>query len=153
MGFLPAATKLGQGNVFTGVCDSVHKGVGVCLSACWDTTPPPQEQTPRSRHPPPKKQTPPKTPPKKQNPPGAEPPPKKQTPPQEAGSGIRSMSGRYASYWNAFLLSMLLVCGLVPIKINGPFTLYVSFRICFFTDRIQCDPSCSVVVAITLCEH
>ena len=27
---LPAATKLGQGNVFTGVCDSVHRG-GVCL--------------------------------------------------------------------------------------------------------------------------
>ena len=24
--FLPAATKLGQGNVFTDVCDSVHKG-------------------------------------------------------------------------------------------------------------------------------
>ena len=24
--FLPAATKLGQGNVFTGVCDSVHGG-------------------------------------------------------------------------------------------------------------------------------
>ena len=54
---LPAATKLGQGNVFTGVCDSVHGGV--CISACWDTTPqeqtPPWEQTrpPRSRHPPP----------------------------------------------------------------------------------------------------
>ena len=25
---LPAATKLDQGNVFTGVCDSVHRGVG-----------------------------------------------------------------------------------------------------------------------------
>ena len=35
---LPPATKLGQGYVFTGVCDSVHGG-GVCLSACWDTTP------------------------------------------------------------------------------------------------------------------
>ena len=41
----------GQGNVFTGVCDSVHRGG-----------------------------------------------------PPEAGSGIRSMSGRYASCWNAFLL-------------------------------------------------
>ena len=51
---------------------------GVCLSACWDTPPEhtPREQTPsRSRHPP-----------------GADTPP-----------GIRSMSGRYASYWNAFL--------------------------------------------------
>ena len=60
--YLPAATKLGQGNVFTGICDSIHRG-GVCLSACWDTTPgadtplgadTPPEQTPppRSRHPP-----------------------------------------------------------------------------------------------------
>ena len=74
---------------------------GVCLSACWDT--------PRSRHPP--KQTPPPwsrhsvnrgvclsvcwdtTPPLEQTPPF----------PWEADSGIRSMSGRYASYWNAFL--------------------------------------------------
>ena len=47
----------GQGNVFTGVCDSVHRGRGdVCLSACWDTTPPgnrhpPGADTPQSRHP------------------------------------------------------------------------------------------------------
>ena len=34
---LPPATKLGQGNVFTGICDSVHRGV--CLRACRDTTP------------------------------------------------------------------------------------------------------------------
>ena len=37
--YLPPATKLGQGYVFTGVCDSVHKGGCVCLSACWDATP------------------------------------------------------------------------------------------------------------------
>ena len=47
---LPAATKLGQGNVFTGVCDSVHGG-GVCLSACWDTHPS-WEQTPPGADPP-----------------------------------------------------------------------------------------------------
>ena len=60
---------------------------GVCLSACWDTTTP--------------KQTPPEqTLPWEQTPPF----PREQTPlPQEADSGIRSMSGRYASYWNAFL--------------------------------------------------
>ena len=29
--------------------------------------------------------------------------PQEQTPPREADSGIRSTSGRYASYWNAFL--------------------------------------------------
>ena len=61
--FLPVATKLGQGNVFTAVCDSVNGG---------------------GRQTPPQKQT----------------PPKKQTPP----TGILSMSGRYASYWNASLL-------------------------------------------------
>ena len=84
-GFLLAATKLGQGNVFTGVCDSVHRG-GVCLSACWDTPHPPGADPHGSRHHPPE-QIPPE-----------------QTPPREADSGIRSTSGRYASYWNAFLL-------------------------------------------------
>ena len=49
---LPAATKLGQGNVFTGVCDSVHRG-GVCLSACWDTTTPPGADIPRDQTSPP----------------------------------------------------------------------------------------------------
>ena len=52
---LPPATKLGQGYIFTGVCDSVHGG-GVCLSACWDTTPhqppPPDKTPPGTRHPP-----------------------------------------------------------------------------------------------------
>ena len=49
---LPAATKLGHGNVFTGVCDSVNRGW--CLPQCilgyttppWEQTPPPQLQTP-----------------------------------------------------------------------------------------------------------
>ena len=33
----------GQGNIFTPVCHSFcsQGGGGVCLSACWDTTPPP----------------------------------------------------------------------------------------------------------------
>ena len=34
----------------------------------------------------------------------AHPPRTRHTPPPEADSGIRSTSGRYASYWNAFLL-------------------------------------------------
>ena len=75
---------------------------GVCLSACWDTTPtsrPPPEQTPpgsippRSRHPPLEQ-----TPPWSRHPPGADAPF-----PWQADSGIRSMSGRYVFYWNAFL--------------------------------------------------
>ena len=41
---LPPATKLGQGNIFTGICDSVHRGV--CLNACWDTTHPPGQDPP-----------------------------------------------------------------------------------------------------------
>ena len=42
-----------EGYVFTRFCHSVHRGV--CLSACWDTTP--QEQTPRGEIP--LEQTPP----------------------------------------------------------------------------------------------
>ena len=41
-------------------------------------------------------------PPREQTPLGAD-TPQEQTPPPEADSGIRSTSGRYASYWNAFL--------------------------------------------------
>ena len=42
----------GQGNIFTPVCHSVHRGGGgFCLSACWDTTP--LEQTPPGTRPPP----------------------------------------------------------------------------------------------------
>ena len=87
---------------------------GGYLSAWWDTTSPQEQTPPQSRHPPnrhppgadtslgadtpsPQEQTP--TPP-----PQADTSPPEQTPPPEAGSGIRSMSGRYASYWNACLL-------------------------------------------------
>ena len=38
------------------------------------------------------------------HPPGADTPPREQTPPWEADCSIRSTIGRYASYWNAFLL-------------------------------------------------
>ena len=56
---LLAATKLGQGNIFTGVCLSTGGRV-VCLSACWDIPPgaeTPPEQTPPGADPP--EQTPP----------------------------------------------------------------------------------------------
>ena len=79
----------GQGNIFTPVCHSVHKG-GFCLNACWDTPPP--EQTPLGHppgadtHPPeqtlPWEQTPPKqTPPWSRHPPPEQTPPWEQTPP------------------------------------------------------------------------
>ena len=118
----------GQGNIFTPVCHSVHGGGGVCLSACWHATPPRADNPPThprsrpppgSRHPFPE-QTPPGTrrPFPEQTPPGTRRPPdqtlptshtpgtKYTTPPREADSRIRSTSGRYASYWNAFLFSV-----------------------------------------------
>ena len=77
-------------------------------------THPPGADTPQSRHPlrsSPLEQTPPpsrppweQTPPGADTPSGADPPREADTPPPEADSGIRSTSGRYASYWNAFLL-------------------------------------------------
>ena len=89
------------------VIHSVDRG-GVCLSACWDTplgadTPPQSRHNPQSRHPP-RADTPPH---RSRHPPGT-----KYTPsgtkytPREADSSIRSTSGRYTSYWNAFLFSL-----------------------------------------------
>ena len=67
----------GQGNIFAPVCHSVYRGGGWWyLTRHWGRHP---RQT---RHPLPLEQTPPL---------------------QEPDSGIRSTSGRYASYWNAFL--------------------------------------------------
>ena len=75
---------------------------GVCLSACWDTTPPPH----KSRHPreqtPPQEQTHPQEqahPPGSRHPPGADTSPRSRHPPRR---------GRYASYWNAILFQIYL---------------------------------------------
>ena len=105
----------GQGNVFTGVCLSTG-GEGVCLSACWDAIPPPDGEPPRMETPPdgdPLDGEPPpgwRTPPDGEPPQDGEPrpprwrtPPGWRTPPRAVDSSIRSTSGRYASYWNAFL--------------------------------------------------
>ena len=79
---LPTATKLGQGNIFTPVCHSVHRGGSTSVHAGIpppnkQTPPPPMADPPRSRHHPPQWQTPPK----KQTPQEADPPPpKKQAP-------------------------------------------------------------------------
>ena len=91
----------GQGNVFTGVCDSVDRW-GVCLSACWDTKHPPGADTPPEQTPPGADTLPPQSR-HQQTPPGAD------SPPKEAGSVIWSMSGQYASYWNAFLLCIVIL--------------------------------------------
>ena len=52
------------------VSHSVHRR-GVCLSACWDTTPPPKQQAPPgTRHPPPGADPPGADTPLEQTPPG-----------------------------------------------------------------------------------
>ena len=72
----------GQGYVFTRICDSVHRGVSASVHA---GIPPPMRR-------PPPRGVPQRTPPRSRPP-----------SPREADSSIRSMSDRYASYWNAFL--------------------------------------------------
>ena len=113
----------GQGNIFTPVCHSVHRGgLPQCMLGChpplWTRqTPPPRpgrhplrpgRPPGPGRHPPWTRQTPPDqadTPPDQADtPPDQADPPGPGRPPPEADSRIRSTSGRYASYWNAFLL-------------------------------------------------
>ena len=110
---LPAATKLDQGNVFTGVCDSVHGGGG-CLPQCMmgyplplgaDTPSPREQKPPWEQTPSPGADTPH---PRSRLPPGADPSGTRHLPPWEADTSIRSMSGRYTSYWNAFLFLLFL---------------------------------------------
>ena len=111
--FLPAATKLGHGNVLTGVCDSVNR-VGSTSVHAGIPPPPLQEQThpnPRTRHPLPLEQTPAaNTPPQEQtpswsrhhppgtrHPPGNRPPPGADTP-QGRHPGTRSPGKQTLGY-------------------------------------------------------
>ena len=81
--FLPIATKLLEGNLFTPVCQSFcsEGGWGVCLSVCWDSRPPtPPGTDPPGADSPPGADTP-------STPPGADNPhrrrhPREQTPPR-----------------------------------------------------------------------
>ena len=74
---------------------------------------PPDGEPPRMENPPDGEPPPWRTPlgwrtPQDGEPPGMENPPRDgEPPPPEADSSIRSMSGRYASYWNAFLFQGL----------------------------------------------
>ena len=87
--------------VFIRVCHSVNRGGG--LPQCMLGYHPPQEGgMPLGSRPPPKKAAPR---PKKEGPLGKQTPPfKKEADPPPPPPRIRSMSGRYASYWNAYLL-------------------------------------------------
>ena len=103
----------GQGNVFTGVCLSTGGRVSASVHAGMadpprpgthhppGADPPGPGRPPGTGRPPQNRQTPPPTPSEQADPPGTSrhPPPH----PREADSSIRSTSGRYASYWNAFL--------------------------------------------------
>ena len=100
----------GQGNIFTPVCHSVHRGGSASMHV--GIPPPLRIRPPRADTPLPREQTPPRpgTPPD-QAPPQSRPPWTRHppalpdhAPPPEADSSIQSTSGRYASYWNAFLL-------------------------------------------------
>ena len=114
--------KLCQSNIFTqGGCLPRHPHPRKQTSPRKQTPPgsrhplwkqtPPEADTPPGSRPPPEADTPPQ----KQTPPEADTPrsrhtPQKQTPPgsrHPPPPGIRSMSGRYASYWNAFLLILM----------------------------------------------
>ena len=140
---LPPATKLGQGNVFTGMCDSVHRGV--CLSACWDVTPPgagtpiPPEQTPPEQAPP-QEQTPPPgadTPPRV-DPPGAS-TPLETAPPQEQtplpsrhplGAGTPPEQSMLGDTVNARVVRILLACNLVSLAFMFFVSLKYSYYLC-----------------------
>ena len=88
------------------VCHSVHKGEG-CIPACNGSEPPPPRQEDR----PPQEET--RKTPRKTDSPGRQPPSGRQTPrktdpiPHSPGAvpagGLRTISGRYASYWSAYL--------------------------------------------------
>ena len=107
----------GQGNVFTGVCLSTGGGrVSASVHAGMPYPPgwraPPMESPPRWRTPPGWRPPLDGEPPRDGEPPPdgePQPPPRMEKPPPEADSSIRSTSGRYASYWNAFLFYIVLL--------------------------------------------
>ena len=100
--YVPPANEVCEGYVFTPVCQSFcsQEEGGVCLSACWDIHPleqiPLMSRHPQSRHP------------LGSHPLGAYTPwadtPMQTRPLHSAYWEIRATSGRYASYWNAYLL-------------------------------------------------
>ena len=81
------------------------QGGGGCLPQCMlgcHTPPPRMEEPPQMEEPP-----------RMENPPGW------RNPPGKADSSIRSTSGRYASYWNAFLFCKIFAKNCMKIKEFG----------------------------------
>ena len=119
----------GQGNIFTPVCHSVHRGgLPQCMLGCH----PPTKETPLPRRPPGRRHPPlPRRNPHQGetpcqgDPPEGDPLRSRHPPGSIPLPGIRSMSGRYASYWNALLFWMRSVKSLIRISVqsmlSGPF--------------------------------
>ena len=124
----------GQGYVFTRVCDSVHGGGVSAPPPGWQGEPPPGKEN----HHPPGQGDPATHPPRQGEPPRQGDPPSREKPPlagRTPGQGdppaIRSMSGRYASYWNAFnsiccclilrLISLYLLMSKQELSVSTPF--------------------------------
>ena len=106
--FLPPATKLGQGYVFTGVCDSVHGG------STWPGTPPGPGKPPGTRYTPQDQVHPLWTrctplPGTRYTPPGTRYTPQLGTPPNQVHL-VQSMLGDMV---NAWVVRILLKCNLV----------------------------------------
>ena len=112
--------SLGQGNIFAPVCHSVHRG------GTWAGTPL-GRYTSRADTPP-WAGTPWQVPPKQVTPPAGKLPgqvrpgryiPQAGTPPT-VHAGLRSTSGRYASYWNVFLVLVWAFASLpIPNGLHG----------------------------------
>ena len=104
---------------------------------------PPAKETPLPRRPPCQRYPPAKETPLPRRPLCQGDPPAKETPCQKADSGIRSMNGRYASYWNAFLFKKKLNVDIFSI---GAYRLLIKILPLFFQ---QCS---KIGVKETVCE-
>ena len=109
---LRVITVRNEGNIFTGICDSVHGGAGLPQCMLGYHTPRTRQAPPKTRQAPPSRtrqvahwnQT--GTPGTGQAPPGTRQAPPGTSPPQSRTYWeILTTSGRYASYWNAILLT------------------------------------------------
>ena len=115
----------GQGNIFTPVCHSFCSQGGICLSACWDTSP---QQTPPRPDTTPRPDTPPGTrpPPSSRQPPGADPLPGKQTP----AYGLRA-AGTHPTGMHSFFMLNLTIKFYNPIDISVVHTIYIFAKMPF----------------------
>ena len=149
VGFLPSATKLRRLCFYRRL--SVHRG-GVSASVHAGIPHPPREQTPWEQTPPPpgadtplEADTPPEQTPPWSRPPGAD-TPREQTPPRSRPAPrYGHCCGRYASYWNAFLLILALILRIQHMQIVWKCSALWLFRNAHI---ISCSILCSVVVII-----